>query len=99
MTYIYVLKLNEAYYDEESWTDEVNQIVEAHFERLKDDFEKGKVIHVGRTENPKDNGFGIVIYHADSDLDAKDYMENDPAILVGLMTGSYQAYKMVFHHG
>lgn len=99
MTYIYILKLNQDYYDEDAWTDEVNQIMEAHFIRLKDDYEKGKVIHVGRTEDHKDKGFGIVIYHADNDQDAKDYMENDPAILVGLMTGSYQSYKVVFNHG
>jgi len=99
MTYIYVLKLNKDYYDEDAWTDEVNQIVEAHFIRLKDDYEKGKVIHVGRTEDPKNEGFGIVIYHADNDQDAKDYMENDPAVLVGLMTASYQPYKVAFYHG
>ena len=99
MDYIYVLRLNPDYYDEEAWTDEVNQIIEAHFQRLKDDYEKGKIIHVGRTTDPKDDGFDIVIYHVNSDEEAKDYMGNDPAILVGLMTGTYQEYKVVFHHG
>jgi len=99
MEYIYVLKLNPDYYDEDVWTDEVNQIIEAHFLRLKNDFETGKVIHVGRTENPKDDGFGLVIYHADSDLEAKLYMENDPAIKEGIMTGTYQKYKVVFNRG
>ncbi|AUD62884.1 hypothetical protein BK010_04520 [Tenericutes bacterium MO-XQ] len=99
MDYIYVLKFNPDYYDEDVWTDEVNQIIDAHFQRLKSDYEKGKVIHVGRTENPKDEGFGLVIYHADDDQDAKHYMENDPAIKNKIMTGTYQRYKVVFNHG
>jgi len=99
MIYVYVLKLKKVYYTDDAWTDEVNQIIEAHFIRLKNDFETGKVIHVGRTENPKDDGFGLVIYHADHDHEAKTYMENDPAIIHGIMTGTYQKYKVVFNLG
>jgi len=99
MTYIYVLKLKSTYYDDDTWTDDVNQIIEDHFIRLKNDFESGKVIHVGRTEDPKNDGFGLVIYHADHDEEAKTYMENDPAIKKGMMTGTYQRYKVVFDRG
>lgn len=96
MIYIYVLKLCERLYDDASWTDEDNIAVERHFHRIKEDYEKGKIIHVGRTTDPKNDGFGLVVFQADDLEEANQYMENDPAIIGGQMTGKVFEYKVVF---
>ena len=78
------------------WTEKDNQIVDAHFKRLQQDYDAGKIVHVGRTLNPYDDGFGVVIYKAKNDEEAKKYMSEDPAIKENIMTATYQEYKIVF---
>jgi uncharacterized protein YciI len=95
-TYAYVLKLDPRLYDESSWTDEDNKAVNDHFLRLQNDYQLGKVLHVGRTEDPTYEGYGFVVYQAENDVEAKKYMEDDPAVKGGQMTASYQSYKVVF---
>ena len=96
-TYIYVLKLSERLYEDSAWTKEDNEAVESHFLRLKEDFFKGFILHVGRTEDPKNDGFGIVIFHASSIEEAEDYMLKDPAVIGKQMTATLFEYKSVFH--
>lgn len=95
-TYAYVLKLNQRLYDESAWTKEDNEAVSEHFIRLKTDYEKGLVLHVGRTEDPRWDGFGFVVYHAENDEEAKHYAERDPAVIHGQMSVTYFPYKVVF---
>lgn len=95
-TYAYILKLHPRLYDDKSWTDEDNLAVNNHFLRLQNDFKEGKVLHVGRTEDPTFEGYGFVIYQAEDDVEAKTYMEDDPAVKGGQMTATFQAYKIVF---
>lgn len=95
-TYIYQLKLVERLYDELEWTEEDNNIIEAHYLRIKKDFEEKKIIHVGQTVDPKADGFGLVVYYAENDEAAKKYMEADPALIHHLMTATYQPYKVIF---
>jgi uncharacterized protein YciI len=96
-TFVYKLKLNERLYDEKAWTDVDHSAVEAHFERLKEDFLKGFILHVGRTEDPRYDGFGLVIFHAKDEEEAHAYMMKDPAIIGGQMTGKVFEYKPIFH--
>lgn len=96
-TYIYVLKLNPKLYDDKAWTKEDHEAVESHYLRLKTDFFKGFILHVGRTEDPKNDGFGIVIFHADTFEEAEDYMRKDPAVMGSQMEASVFEYKSVFH--
>lgn len=95
--YCYVLTLDPRLYNDHAWTDEDNQTVEHHFLRLKYDFEMGKLLHVGRTDDPSHGGFGIVIYEAKDEIDAKRYMEEDPAIIGNQMKGTCFLYRSIFH--
>ncbi|MCF7931039.1 MAG: hypothetical protein K9L02_05990 [Acholeplasmataceae bacterium] len=95
--YIYVLKLSERLYDDNAWTKEDEAIINEHFFRLKKDYEAGKIIHVGRTEDPRNDGFGLVVYFAQDDKEAEKYMLDDPAVIHRLMTASYQPYRAVFN--
>ena len=96
MTYVYVLSLCKRLYDDSAWTDEDNLAVNRHFHRIKEDYENGKIIHVGRTTDPKNDGFGLVVFQAKNLEEAHLYMKNDPAILGGQMTGKVFEYKVVF---
>jgi uncharacterized protein YciI len=94
-TYIYVLKLSERLYDEQAWTKSDEQAVQAHFNRIKADFELGKIIHVGRTENPNQDGFGLVIFKANSLEEANAFMNADPAVIGKQMSATVFPYKQI----
>lgn len=96
-TYGYILKLNPRLYDDASWTEEDNISIHQHYLRFKNDFESGKLLHVGRTDDPTHEGFGLVIFEADNDDEANRYMREDPAIIGGQMTGTCFLYRVVFH--
>ncbi len=74
--FIYALKLRKDILDDSNWTEIENKIVEEHFQRLKIDCEKGKVILAGRTLTNTTGGFGIVIFKDISLKNAENYMNN-----------------------
>lgn len=94
-TYIYTLKLKEAYHDQTTWNKEVYEIIETHYNRLKNDFEIGRVINVGKTKDVI-IGFGFVLFNASTLAEANKYMNEDEAILKGMKTGACFSYRVVF---
>lgn len=96
--YCYKLKLCKRLYLDSAWTLIDNQAVHDHFERIKQDFENGKILHVGRTLDPTKDGFGLVIYKAENDEEALNYMLGDACIKGGQMTGTYHEYKLIFQN-
>ena len=86
--YVYVLKLVSRLQKEENWTEIDYKIIKKHFERLKNATEKGKVIMAGKTENEDETGFGIVLFLAENEQQATQFMEDDPAIQEGIMSAS-----------
>lgn len=94
-TYIYQLKLCKRLWDDEAWSEADNKAVEDHFFRLQRDFDRGIVVHVGRTIDPANNGFGIVIFKAENDALANAYMNSDPAVAGKQMTAICLEYKTV----
>jgi uncharacterized protein YciI len=93
-TYIYVLRLATKFQDEHAWTKEDHAVAQRHFERLKAAAEHGPVILAGRTEEPADKTFGIVIFEAPDEKAARVFMENDPAVKSGLMTADLHPYMI-----
>lgn len=86
--FIYELRLVPRYRVEANWTDETRSTVSAHFNRLKQNCEKGKVLLAGRSDLPisdADN-FGICIFEAASLAEAQKFMDSDPAVAGGVMT-------------
>ncbi|WP_082341256.1 YciI family protein [Sporosarcina globispora] len=69
-------------------------MISRHFLRLKEYTEKGKVILAGRTLNDDDTGFGIVIFEAENETSAKQFMKDDPAISEGMMEGTLFPYRV-----
>ncbi|MFZ1321840.1 MAG: YciI family protein [Ignavibacteria bacterium] len=89
--YCYILKLNPSFYRSEDWTEKEIELVGVHFNYLKDLTNKGNVFLAGRTVNEPmtDKDLGIIIIEADSEEEARGYMDNDPAIIGNLMTAEF----------
>lgn len=86
--FIYQLKLVPFYRKESNWTDETKKIISTHFNYLKKNCDEGSVLLAGRTNLSieEDNNTGICIFKAESADGARNFMDNDPAVLNGVMT-------------
>jgi uncharacterized protein YciI len=98
MQFIYILTLNQQYYDLANWTAATNQTMEAHFNYLKTLFEEGTMKHVGRTDMPFGNEDlkGFAIFETENEQSANEIMNSDPAVCNGLMSAKLLPYKIVF---
>ena len=92
--YVYVLQVAPQYQTEASWTDAENAVVARHFERLSKATESGQVIIAGRTTESLDKTFGLVIFEADSESAAREFMHSDPAVMAGLMNATLHPYAV-----
>ena len=92
--YIYVLKLIPRLHDEENWTDEDREIVRQHFVRLRNFCDEDKVVIAGKTEIAYKRDFGIVVFIEENDEMAEVFMNEDPAVKFGIMTGEVFPYRI-----
>ncbi len=95
-TYIYILRLVSRLRNEQNWTLAENELIEKHFTYLKEKYEKNEAVLVGKTDyniSHKDN-FGIVILKAATEKAAWDFMNNDPAIVGGIMTAELFPFRI-----
>ena len=86
--------------DPKNWTDDDNAAVGAHFERLKQMTEEGKIILFGRTQDTQPNGHlvpettGLIVLEAPDRATAEKVLTDDPAVKAGLMQGKLFSYKV-----
>lgn len=93
-TFLIVLRLTPKYHDQKAWTDADNAIVNDHFKRLKEGFAAGQVILAGRTQETPDKTQGLIIFTAVDEAAARDFMNADPCIVAGIMTGTLHPYAI-----
>lgn len=62
--------------------------------RLKKALADGIVILAGRTEEANDKTFGIVIFYAKDEAEAKEFMMGDPAVKAGIMDATLHPYSI-----
>jgi uncharacterized protein YciI len=90
LTFIYVLRLvNPEPLPKMSPKEEA--IIDEHFEYLKKALAEGKLFLAGRCQNRE---FGIVIFRADFEKQADEFMKNDPAIKKGVMTAELHPFRV-----
>jgi uncharacterized protein len=92
--FVYRLQLAPQFHEEAAWTDNENAVVARHFEYLAQAAKSGQVILAGRTTEPLDETFGLVIFEADSEAAAAEFMRSDPAVQAGLMTATLHPYAV-----
>lgn len=92
--FVYMLRITPKYQAESAWTPADNAAVGRHFQRLQEATRAGQVVLAGRSTEPLDKTFGIVIFEADDEAAARAFMEADPAIVAGLMTATLHPYSV-----
>ena len=77
--------------DPSAWTEADDRISTAHYERLRQATEAGRVILAGRSQD----GIGpaIVIFRAEPEDDARRFMEEDPFVSSGLFRASLHPFR------
>jgi uncharacterized protein YciI len=66
-------------------------IMDQHFARLQQSLHDGRLLLAGPCE---DEAFGIVIFRAHSIDDAQQFINDDPAILSGLMSAELHPFRI-----
>lgn len=74
----------------EAWTPEDEQVGAAHFARLKMATSDGIVILAGRSQDGV--GPAIVIFEAEDEDQARQFMEEDPFVSEGLFTATLHPF-------
>jgi uncharacterized protein YciI len=92
--FLYLLRLVPRLHDEAAWTDADKAAVSRHFAQLEKATASGRVILAGRTLEPGDRTFGLVIFEARDESDARSFMESDPAVVAGVMTATLHPYAV-----
>lgn len=92
--FLYQLRLIPALWEETNWTEKENAIVQLHFDALKELQQQGTLILAGRTLKDDPTDFGIVILEVDSEEEAYELMESDPAVKEGIMEASLFPYRV-----
>lgn len=95
LQFLYQLKLIPSLLDQSSWTDKENSIVQRHFEVLQNLQEEGKLLLAGRTLNL--DPMGIVILEVDTEEEAVELMNNDPAVKEGIMEAQLFPYRVALY--
>lgn len=75
-------------------TERESEITSQHYAYLKGLVEKGVVILAGRTLNTNENTFGITILNAETEEIARQIMQDDPAVLEGVMDAELFPYRI-----
>ena len=92
--FIYVLKLVPRLHDDKKWTKEDKEALDRHFTQLKEAAKSGVVIAAGRTQEPGDKTFGIVIFRASDEAAAEKFMKGDPAVVAKLMKAELHPFNV-----
>lgn len=92
--FLYVLRLAPRLHDEQAWTDADHAARDRHFAYLQAAAERGQVILAGRTAEPLDRTFGVVIFEAASEAAAWAFMAADPAVAEKIMTAELHPYRV-----
>ena len=92
--YLYVLRVAPALHDQARWTQADNDAVSRHFVRLAEAVKTGQVIFAGKTTEPLDTTFGLVVFEAESEAAARQFMESDPAVVAGVMSATLHPYAL-----
>ena len=93
-TWIYMVRLTrpEAI---ASPTEEESVAIDCHLVRLQQECAAGRVRLAGPTT---DGAFGIVIFEAADETAACSFVEEDPAVLAGVMTAELHPFRVSMEH-
>jgi uncharacterized protein YciI len=83
--------------DPDAWSERDNEIAAAHFAYLQRATAAGTVLLAGRSQDGV--GPALVIFEADSEAEARRFMERDPFVANGLMRARLHPYRAALVRG
>jgi uncharacterized protein YciI len=92
--FVYMLHVAPHLHDQAKWSKQDIAATGAHFERLKQATAAGHVILAGRSSEPLDKTFGLVVFEAENEAAARAFMEADPAVKAGVMSATLHPYAV-----
>lgn len=96
MHFTYILKLTDHYQDPAHWDDDTNKKLDMHWNYLVGLHARGVMQFVGRTSympGHKDL-FGIAVFSAADEAEATGIMQDDPAVVNGIMTATLHPFNL-----
>lgn len=93
--WIYVLRLTRPDMGPNPTAREM-EIVGRHFQYLKSAHDAGRTVFIGRCE---DFAFGVVVFEAPNEAAARAFMQADPAIFEGVMSGELHPFRVALSRG
>jgi len=97
--YLYLIRPARIEMLSQSSTPEEDAIVAEHFAYLQRALADGVLILAGRTLNTDDKSFGIVVFRAASEEQARAVVEHDPAVRAGVMQAELYPYRVALLEG
>ncbi|MEA2572704.1 MAG: uncharacterized protein QOH93_2 [Chloroflexia bacterium] len=88
--YIYMIRATRAGFATEPTAEEI-EVMGRHFLYLKSLVDQKKAFMAGPC---LDTAFGIFIYEADSEEEARSIMENDPSVIAGVMSAELHEFRV-----
>lgn len=88
--YIYMIRATRAGFRTEPTAEELDAM-SRHFQYLKGLVEAKKALLAGPC---LDAAFGIVLYEADTEEEARRVMENDPSVIAGVMSAEMHEFRV-----
>jgi uncharacterized protein YciI len=92
--YLYRIQPTRLNMLKESPTEFESAIIDVHFDYLQKLNSEGYVLMAGRTLNTDETSFGIVIFTAENETNAKEIMLNDPAVKFQVMHAELFPYRI-----
>jgi uncharacterized protein YciI len=88
--FIYLIHpLREGFFEQP--TEDENLAVDAHYQYLQTGVEKGQVLLAGPC---LDQTFGLVVFHAQDETSANDFMMKDPSVMGNVMMAELHPFKI-----
>ncbi len=98
-TFVYVLRAVRPAMLIDGMTRAEEEAVTRHVVYLQEHAERGDMLLFGRTDTNDEGTFGLVVFEADSQRDARALMERDPAVEGGVMRAELRRYRVAYMRG
>ncbi|HEX4926198.1 MAG TPA: YciI family protein [Bdellovibrionales bacterium] len=92
--YTYKITLKAHYHDLKNWDAKTQAVFGEHAAYLKTGLDSGKVLIVGRTDTALDKNFGLAVFKAENESEARAFMQADPVVVAGIMDGEVYPFKL-----
>lgn len=90
MEFVYIIRPHKENFVETA-TPLENEIMGSHFNYLKELLAEGKLILAGPETTGK---FGLCVFEAANETEAKNILDNDPAVKAGVVSGELYPYRV-----